>query len=582
MAADYQKRIGMPFKGTKKKLNGQTMTNITDHQPDRETIRQSTVVQHEQLNLYKTITDNASTSLLMIDTSGQVTFANPATETVMGYKPDELIGRVLHTVVHHSHPDGVPYPHEECPITKILPSNDVLTNHEDMFIHKDGHFYPVRCNARQIFKQGMRVGVVIEVSDITDLKRAEQDRRLFTLELARQVNERREELVSYQTQLRELTTELNLTEQRERQRIAMELHDYLSQLLVVGRLKLGQTRQVLEGDVEGLNLVKETEDVLDQALTYTRTLTAELSPSVLFEFGLLAALQWLANQMIHHGLNVDIESGGIEELKLPEEHAILLYQSTRELFLNVIKHAGTDHATLAIRKNQGMLRITVRDEGQGFSPTKEGTIPHQTDQSMKFGLFSIRERMITLGGSFEIDSQPGHGSTASLLLPLALESEKPSTKRETTDRKAVDRTMAKDAPPDSSNILKSSTNTQIRILVVDDHVMVRQGLLKMLEGHEDLNLVGEAGNGEEAIALVDRLRPSLVIMDVNMPIMNGIEATSRIKAQYPNTIIIGLSVNAGEESLRAMLKAGAVALLPKEAAVADLYDMIKSVTGSRP
>ncbi|WNM60192.1 PAS domain S-box protein [Candidatus Nitrospira neomarina] len=559
-----------------------TITNMTERKRDRDTIRRSTVALHEQLDLNKTITDNASTSLLMIDTSGQVTFANPATETVMGYKPEELIGKVLHQVVHHSHPDGVPYPNEECPITRILPSNDVLSNHEDMFIHKDGHFYPVRCNARQIFKQDVRVGIVIEVSDITDIKRAEKDRQLFTLELARQVNERTEELLNSQTQLRELATELNLTEQRERQRIAMELHDYLSQLLVVGRLKLGQTRQVLDGNVESLNLVKETEDVLDQALTYTRTLTAELSPSVLFEFGLLAALQWLANQMIHHGLKVEFESGGVEELKLPEEHAILLYQSTRELFLNVIKHADTGRATLTLGKEEGMLRISVRDEGKGFHPPKGTATQPFTDQAVKFGLFSIRERMITLGGTFEIESLPDHGTTARLMVPLALKLEKISTPQPDTDGQHVDQPTVDQSLPEAGDLPKTSTKNQIRILIADDHVMVREGLRKMLESHEDLELVGEAGNGKEAIDLVERLKPALVIMDVNMPQLNGIEATSRIKAHHPDIIIIGLSVNAGGENQQAMLKAGAVALLPKEAAVADLYQMITTVMTSQP
>ena len=469
-----------------------TMTNITERQRDRETIRQSTGALQEQLDLIKTITDNASTSLLMIDTDGRVTFANPSTETVMGFKPEDLRGKVLHTMVHHSHPDGTPFPIKDCPINGILPLDEVLTGHEDMFIHKDGHFYPIRCNARQIVKQGVRQGIVMEILDITDLQRAEKDRQLFTLELARQVNDRTEELVKSQKLLRELATELNLTEQRERQRIAMELHDYLSQLLVVCRLKLGQTRQVLDPESRGLDFVKETEEVLDQALTYTRTLVAELSPSVLFEFGLLAALQWLAGQKIHHGLIVEINCEGIQDLNVPEEQAILLYQSTRELFLNVMKHADTDRATLTLGKHEGVLRITVRDEGKGFHPTKGVVTQPFTDQSMKFGLFSIRERMITLGGSFEIESQPAHGTTASLILPLSLELEERSTPQVGVDTSGYDQTEVDLSPTKADDLRIAGTKTQIRILVVDDHVMVRQGLRKMLESHEDLELVGEA------------------------------------------------------------------------------------------
>jgi PAS domain S-box-containing protein len=398
-----------------------TMTIITERKRDRETIRRSTAALHE-VNRNKTITDNASTSLLMLDTFGRVTFANPATEVVMGYTPDELIGKVFHQVVHHTHQDGTPFPMGECPIIGILPLNHVLRNYEDVFIHKDGHFYPVRCNARQIFKQEVRVGIVLEILDITDLQRAEKDRQFFTLELVRQVHDRTDELVNSQKRLREMAADLNLTEQRERQRIAMELHDYLSQLLVVCRLKLTQTMQVLKPETQELNLIKETDDILDQALTYSRTLVAELSPSVLFEFGLLAALKWLAGQMIHHGLNVTMTCAGIQDLNVPEDKAILLYQSTRELFFNVMKHAGTNRATLTLGKEEGVLRITVGDEGKGFHSTK-GTATPFTEQSMKFGLFSIRERMISLGGSFAIESQPTHGTLATLLLPLSLKGE---------------------------------------------------------------------------------------------------------------------------------------------------------------
>ncbi|MDT3778087.1 PAS domain S-box protein [Nitrospira sp. MA-1] len=559
-----------------------TMTNITERQRDRETIRQSTIALHEQLSLNKTITDNTSTSLLMIDTAGRVTFANPSTEIVMGFKPEELIGRVLHEMVHHTRPNGFPFPIEECPLAGISLLRETLTNHEDVFIHKDGHFYPVRCNTRQIFKQGERIGNVIEVLDITDLKRAEKDRQLFTLELARQVNDRTEELVNSQKLLRELAAALNLTEQRERQRIATELHDYLSQLLVVCRLKLGQISPASGMDSESSDLVKETEEVLDQALTYTRTLVAELSPSVLFEFGLLAALQWLAGQMIHHGLKVEMTCEGIQDWKVPEEQAILLYQSVRELFLNVIKHADTDRATLTLRKEEGVLHISVRDEGKGFHPPKGTATQPFTDQAMKFGLFSIRERMITLGGTFEIESLPDHGTTARLIVPIALKLEKGPTLQQDTDGQNIDPTRVDQSLPEAGDLPKISTKNQIRILIVDDHVMVREGLRKMLESHEDLELVGEAGNGEEAIDLVERLKPALVIMDVNMPRLNGIEATSRIKAHHPDIIIIGLSVNAGGENQRAMLKAGAVALLPKEAAVADLYQMITTVMTSQP
>ena len=83
-------------------------------------------------------------------------------------------------------------------------------------------------------------------------------------------------------------------------------------------------------------------------------------------------------------------------------------------------------------------------------------------------------------------------------------------------------------------------------------------------------IVGEGSNGEEAIELVEQLRPTLVVMDLNMPKKNGIEATARIKARWPETVVIGLSVQAGEEARRAIINAGGAVLLTKEAAVNGL------------
>lgn len=122
--------------------------------------------------------------------------------------------------------------------------------------------------------------------------------------------------------------------------------------------------------------------------------------------------------------------------------------------------------------------------------------------------------------------------------------------------------MSKDAEP-------------LRILIADDHAMIRQGLHVLLESYQDIIIVGEAWNGQEAVAAVERLRPDVVIMDINMPQMDGITATALIKARYPDTIIIGLSVNGHGGYLEAIKKAGASSLITKEEAVERLYAAIQ-------
>jgi PAS domain S-box-containing protein len=141
---------------------------------DDERARISEARLREQLDLNRTITDNTPSCLLMMDTQGRGTFVNPAAERITGFKSAELIGQVLHKLVHHTHADGTAFPIEECPIVRALPVGASVVGYEDVFVHKDGHFYPVRCNARPILKDGKPVGTVIEVQDITEEKRTRE------------------------------------------------------------------------------------------------------------------------------------------------------------------------------------------------------------------------------------------------------------------------------------------------------------------------------------------------------------------------------------------------------------------------
>jgi DNA-binding NarL/FixJ family response regulator len=116
---------------------------------------------------------------------------------------------------------------------------------------------------------------------------------------------------------------------------------------------------------------------------------------------------------------------------------------------------------------------------------------------------------------------------------------------------------------------------KVRVLLVDDHAMVRQGLRSVLDGYPDVEVIGEAADGHEAIALAEQFLPAVVVMDINMPRMSGTEATARITERWPHTVVIGLSVQANGEAQEAMRKAGAVMLLTKEAAVDRLYEAIR-------
>lgn len=130
-----------------------------------------------QRRLLQTVTNNATSALLMMDTRGRGAFWNPAAERMTGYSAEEVMGRTLHELVHHTHPDGTPFPIEDCPIDLALPHGVEVEGYEDVFIRKNGEFFPVVCAAKPIVVDGKPTGTVIEVRDVTEEKQAQEKLR---------------------------------------------------------------------------------------------------------------------------------------------------------------------------------------------------------------------------------------------------------------------------------------------------------------------------------------------------------------------------------------------------------------------
>ena len=332
--------------------------------------------------------------VIATDASGHVTFMNGVAETLTGWRRTQMAGQSLENVLNIQSgtvETGNPLKRVFVERTKVdAPAGALLSAADGTRIPIEGHAAPIQD------ADDSMLGAVVVFRDVHEREEA------------------RGKILEYQERLRSMASDLLLTEERERRAIADGLHDRVGQSLALTRIKLGTLRGRLT-DADVIAQIDDIAQVLKQMIGEIRSLTFELSPPILYEFGLDAALEWLTTHVKkQHELTCGFNTTGAAR---PFAHKtdVLLFQATRELLTNVVKHAQAKQATVAVRKEPERVCVTVEDDGIGFDTPDRLLTPGQTKG---FGLFSIRERIEHLGGTFEIRSGRGHGTCISLTLPV--------------------------------------------------------------------------------------------------------------------------------------------------------------------
>ena len=367
-------------------------------------------------------------------------------------------------------------------------------------------------------------------------------------------------------QLSRLASDLTLAEQHAREQLARTLHDGLQQTLLVAAISLDQHRKLeTQHGVASLPLLDEARRQIDEAVSAARSLSVELYPPVLQSARLADALAWLADWTgTKYGLTVNVSCDPLAD-SVRRDVRTLLFESVRELLLNAVKHARADHATVELMRQDDMLCVSVSDGGVGFDAA---TIERRINAGQTgWGLFSIRERLTLLGG-FEMESTPDHGTGF----------RSPEATRRVPGHDVSGELSCHSAvtPPDAG----LSSDQALRILLVDDHAVVRQVFRELLEERSELRVVGEAADGVEAIAQAHALHPDVILMDVSMPRMDGVEATRRIHEELPSIQILGLSVHLRTEDRPAIERAGAVGFFTKNTDTQQLIDHLLAIRGA--
>ena len=366
--------------------------------------------------------------------------------------------------------------------------------------------------------------------------------------IRRQVSNDVVQLEEKTNRLRQLADQVATTEQQERKRIAALIHDHLQQILAASKIQMDLAMRRLKAQEYAQAEIKLSHslNLLNEASLAARSLTVELRPPVLYEAGLSEAFVWLVNKFKNdHNFEIALDAEEIPVV-LSDNLKILIFESVKELLFNVVKYAGVNNAELFLKYRSGLIIVGVKDHGGGFD-TKN--IEKNGFDKGGFGLFSIRERIKLLQGNFIITSEPTHGTSIEMTFPVD----------KLVDTAAENANIRIDQHADAVKTIKK----QINILLVDDHKIVREGLANLLKENDIFNVVAQAENGEEAVEKTGIFRPDVVIMDINMPKLNGIEATRIIKSKYANVDVIGLSVQDERDVAESMKRAGAVALVNK-------------------
>lgn len=365
------------------------------------------------------------------------------------------------------------------------------------------------------------------------------------------------ELEHQSAQLRRLSADLTLAEHNTRQLLSKTLHDGLQQFLVASKFAL-DSAIAQTGPTELLLRAKTN---LMEAIDAARSLSVDLFPPVLHNNGLPEALEWLAAWMHKkYGKEVTVEAHAEADPGAIEAR-ILMFESVRELIFNSVKHANTEAilVTANVTPNDEVY-VEVCDDGIGFwSPNDYNA----TSMGHSLGLVAIRERLKILGGSMFVDSSPGHGCRVKIQVPrLPGDQERVSSKS------------------GALSALQTSVERPLRVLIVDDHQICREGVRNLLIGRPELRVVGEAADGAEALEKVAALEPDIVLMDVSMPVLDGIQATAAIKRQFPKIKVFGLSIDTVDhDGLHPIQRAGASGYFRKETVDRTLVEsLIKEVT----
>ena len=491
--------------------------------------------EHPYRLLVETIEEGAAT----LADDGTVLYSNKSFAGFFGVPLEKFIGAPLHNFVSGS--DG------EFLKTLILGAKLASTRGEIRLARRDGKPRTIRLTMSPNRELGLEAicAVATELTEIVDANEA---------------------LRVTETSLRQLSARLLQLQDEERRRIARDLHDVTGQKIAVLSMCLDRLARVAEEHKpEVQESIKESRGIVSQIGEEIRTLSYILHPPLLDECGLASAVHWYAEGFEKRsGIKLEV----VVDPHLPRlavDAETTLFRVVQESLTNVHRYSGSAVAKIRVFKEGGEVRLEVIDQGRGI---KAGKARAKLDgpASLGVGIPGMRERMHQLGGGLSIDFGT-NGTRVVATLPI----------KETGEGEAA----RGESETSLSFTMRAAQDARRRILIADDHELMRRGLRGLLESHDEWAVCGEAIEGREAVRKAEELEPDLVIMDVNLPGLSGIDAAQQIKKARQAAKILFFTVHDSDEVIREIVDVGAHGYVAKSRASQDLIEAVRSVLNGK-
>ncbi|GGG91802.1 hypothetical protein GCM10011416_05640 [Polaribacter pacificus] len=353
------------------------MTDVTDRKKAEET--------------YRLLANNSNDIITLQDINNQLKYISPSVENILGYKQEELTDKHFLDLIHNDDVKKI-----KKTINKNVSKDKSSNTVEYRIRHKNGHYVWLEGSVSPVFKKGQADSFVTTNRDISRWMLAKK------------------EIQDYQSSLQKLTTELSLTEEKQKKEIAANIHDHLSQSLVISKMRISELEKKteLENIQEDLSFIK---DHISSALENSRKITYDLSPPVLYQLGIIDTLSWFADTIenqygIKFEFNTNTDTSSLNEFK-----SILLFRCIQEAVTNTIKYANASLIILDLEKDEETITVILTDNGKGFDTS---TLSNTISSESGFGLFAVKERIKNMNGELIITSEINVGTKIKICLSL--------------------------------------------------------------------------------------------------------------------------------------------------------------------